>query len=155
MQWGKRGLSPPREEDRKLPLQKLFDNLHEFEQTVPAAVSSSAHCCAYDCSAIETSVSNTCATAARTTRCCCGCNSCSGGTHAGHTGSSASAVISALLQASILTSAHELPQALQEPCHCMLCQLLLSSAPPPAASRAHCCTDTLLLACALGFQCGA
>lgn len=38
-QWGKRGLSPPQEEDRKLPLQKLFDNLHEFEQTVPAPVS--------------------------------------------------------------------------------------------------------------------
>ena len=39
VQWGKRGLSPPQEEDRKLPLQKLFDNLHEFEQTVPAPVS--------------------------------------------------------------------------------------------------------------------
>ncbi|KAL3146318.1 hypothetical protein ABBQ32_003012 [Trebouxia sp. C0010 RCD-2024] len=34
--WGKRGLSPPREEDRKLPLHKLFENLQEFEQTVPA-----------------------------------------------------------------------------------------------------------------------
>ena len=36
--WGKRGLSPPREEDRKLPLHKLFENLQEFEQTVPASV---------------------------------------------------------------------------------------------------------------------
>ena len=37
-QWGKRGLSPPREEDRKLPLHKLFENLQEFEQTVAASV---------------------------------------------------------------------------------------------------------------------
>jgi len=36
--WSKRGLSPPREEDRKLPLHKLFENLQEFEQTVPASV---------------------------------------------------------------------------------------------------------------------
>ncbi|KAL0048928.1 hypothetical protein WJX82_002575 [Trebouxia sp. C0006] len=36
--WSKRGLSPPREEDRKLPLHKLFENLQEFEQTVPASL---------------------------------------------------------------------------------------------------------------------
>lgn len=36
--WSKRGLSPPREGDRKLPLHKLFENLQEFEQTVPASM---------------------------------------------------------------------------------------------------------------------
>ena len=38
-QWGKRGLSPSGEEDRKLPLHKLFENLQEYEQTMPALVS--------------------------------------------------------------------------------------------------------------------
>lgn len=41
--WSKRGLSPPREEDRKLPLHKLFENLQEFEQTVPASVRSTVY----------------------------------------------------------------------------------------------------------------